>query len=566
MGLFDKTKRAISETFRPQARWERLADETKGSTPSVVLELPDPSQVIEEAPFTLSKSGRSKPFNYGIGSVPSTPGSHGGMVHGAGDMSKQYNGAELMSPNLRGRAKFKEWDSEAATRDGMKASSWVFACIYRLAKSAASARWVAERRVGDVWEPQPTSPLQLLIDNPNPFTTRQQYMERVVMSLYLAGNSLSSKVEMRGVPVELWNIFPHTISPIAGDSSKGEDFISHYEFKDGNNKRRLEPDEVVHAMFTDPADMMWGMSPLQAAARTVDTDNEAVTFNKIALQNRAISDGVFSFDKSLTQTQWEDARSQVREQHQGSKNARTPWVLGGGARWSQMSMTPAEMDFLESRKFTREEICSVFQTPPPLVGIYDNATLANIQIARLIFWEDTIIPLLDDLQGVFTLSIAQQFGQEWRLRYDVSHISVLLQNFAKKMEIANSLWAKGVPMSTINKRLSLGLEEFPGWDVGYMGSGLLPTGVFGAGSVDTFGDDDELVPDAGVGLQSAPEDVQKSALNGAQVASLLQIIQDANAGLITLGQAIQIISISFQVEVDDAKIIVGELIEPPKAE
>jgi len=493
MGFIDKTKQVISETLSPEKKWDRIAGEINDHTSdlmqkSIDADLPARHRVhipTDDELTQKARGSRSRPFDHGINAAPSSS-SQSPIIHGAGDVIKQYNGAELMAPNLRGRAKFKEWDSEAATREGMKASSWVFACIYRLAKSAASARWRAEKRSGDTWEHQSQSPLQALIDNPNPFTSRQQYIERVVMSLYLSGNAISSKVYLRGVPVEIWNMFPHTVSPIPGDSTKGEDFISHYQFQEGTNKRRLEPGEVIHSMFTDPSDMFWGMSPLQAIARTVDTDNEAVTFNKIALQNRAITDGVFSFDKSLTRSQWEEARAQVKDQHQGSKNARTPWVLGGGARWMQMSMTPAEMDFLESRKFTREEICSAFQTPPPLVGIYDNATLANIQIARLIFWEDTITPLLEDLQGVFTMSIAHQFGKDWRLTYDVSHISVLLQNLASKMEVADKLWSKGVPMKTINSLLGLGLDEFPGWDQGYLPTGLVPAGAF----VDTLFDDE----------------------------------------------------------------------------
>lgn len=474
MSALDKAKQAIIEAIQPGRRWERLADELKE----------DDRGSGQGSQGGGEVKGMKRPFDYTQATVIQPPSS---LISGAEGLAlKQYNGAELMSPNLRGKAIWKEWDSQAATKEGLKSSTWVFACIYRLAKSAASARWVAERRVGDVWTPQPSSPLQNLIDNPNDHMTRQDFMERTVMSLYLAGNSLTSKVSIRGVPVELWPIFPHTITPIPGDSSRGEDFISRYEFKDGSNKRNFEPNDIVHVMFTDPSTLFWGMSPLQAASRTVDTDNEAVNFNKIALQNRAVADGVFSFDKPLSAEQWSEARSQIRDQHQGSKNARTPWVLGGGATWTQMSLTPAEMDFLESRRFTREEICAVFQVPPPLVGIYDNATLANIHTARLIFWEDTIIPLLDDLQGVFTLKIARPWGEDWRLVYDVSHISVLLENFIKKMDAADRLWSKGVPMSVINQRLGLGLEEFPGWDTGYLPTGLVPAGTF----VDSiFGDE-----------------------------------------------------------------------------
>lgn len=55
----------------------------------------------------------------------------------------------------------------------------------------------------------------------------------------------------------------------------------------------------------------------------------------------------------------------------------------------------------------------------------------------------------------------------------------------------------------------------------------------------------------------AGADVQKSALNGAQVASLLQIVQSSNEGIITPDQAVQIIARAFQMNPADARQLVG---------
>ena len=90
-------------------------------------------------------------------------------------------------------------------------------------------------------------------------------------------------------------------------------------------------------------------------------------------------------------------------------NAHTPWVLGAGANWQQMSLSPAEMDFINSRKFTREEICTIFQVPPPMIGIQDRMTYNNIETARKIFWMDTVTPLLEDIKDCFNLSLTPEF-------------------------------------------------------------------------------------------------------------------------------------------------------------
>lgn len=404
---------------------------------------------------------------------------------------RRFAASEFVEPNRRGKAVYKRWDSTNAARDGLKASTWVYACIYKLAKSLAAIHWTAERRVGEAWVHEPKSKLQALLDAPNEDMSRQTFAERIGMSLYLGGNAIIRKhVSVGGGVRQMWPVPPHKITPILGDPDMLEGLIKAYDYALGGGKKdRWDADEIVHIMFTDPDDEAWGMAPIQAAARAIDTDVEAVNFNKVSLQNRAIVDGILSFERGLSDAQYDKIKRQWRDRHQGARNANNPAILGGAVKWTPISMTPTELDFLESRRFTREEICAVFQVPPPVVGIYDNATLANIQTARLIFWEDTMIPLAEDIAEALTLGVASHYGPGWRVSYDVSHISVLLEIFAKKIEQAARLFSMGVPMVQINAILKLGLEAYAGWDQGLVPAGLVPTNFAAIDSL--FGGDGE---------------------------------------------------------------------------
>jgi hypothetical protein len=145
------------------------------------------------------------------------------------------------------------------------------------------------------------------------------------------------------------------------------------------------------------------------------------------------------------------------------------------------------MDFIESRKMTREEICAIFQVPPPMVGIYDHATLANIETARKIFWLDTVIPFLEDLQSAFNLALTPEFGDDLMLEFDVSNVEAIQENYRDKIETAKSLWAMGVPFNQINQQLELGFDDIPGGDVGYLPMNMLPAGM----ALPDPGDDDD---------------------------------------------------------------------------
>jgi len=387
---------------------------------------------------------------------------------------KSVTTGQLLPVWQSGKPIWTDWSTDKAVREGYKASTWVYACIHRIMKAVASVPWVVSRRTkAGEWEVVPGHPLEELLKKPNPYMSGQDLIERMTAHLYLGGNALWTKIRVRGAVVELWPIGPDGIKPVPSQKN----FIERYEYERDGVKHSIKPEDIVHVMFIDPANPYWGMSPLQAGARTVDTDVEAVTWNKVALQNRAITDGVFSFKEPLTREQWEEARKQVREQHQGADNARTPWVLGGDATWHQMSLSPAEMDFIESRKMTREEICAIFQVPPPMVGIYDHATLANIETARKIFWLDTVIPFLEDLQSAFNLALTPEFGDDLMLEFDVSNVEAIQENYHDKIETAKTLWAMGVPFNQINQQLELGFNDIPGGDQGYLPMSLLPAGM-----------------------------------------------------------------------------------------
>lgn len=390
---------------------------------------------------------------------------------------KSLNAGQMLPVTQSGKPIYSKWDAEQAIEQGYKASTYVYKSIERKAAAAASVPWKVYKLKSDKWEEVPGHPIEALLDQPNPFMDRAVMIERMTAHLDLAGNALLTKVRGAGkVVAELWPVEPQYIKPIPNK----QEFISGYQFKKGNIKELIKPQDLIHAMYVDPNNIYWGMGPLQVAAKTVDTDIEAVNWNKIALQNRAVTDGVLSFENPLTRAQWEETRAQVREQKQGSGNARDMWILGGGAKWNQMSLTPAEMDFIQSRKMTREEITAIFGVPLILMGILEGSTYANYQEARKAFWEDTVIPYLNRLRAVFNQSLLPDFqakGETLYIDYDISNVPALQENLKEKVESAKGLWSMGIPFNAINQRLELGFEDIEGGDTGFIGSGLIPANI-----------------------------------------------------------------------------------------
>ena len=164
------------------------------------------------------------------------------------------------------------------------------------------------------WERELGHPLEELLANPNPYMSGQDLFERLIQHLGLAGNGLWTMItvtSLRGgtTPVELWPIDPGPIKPIP---SRAE-FISGYEYQRNGERVVIPAEQVIHFALSDPGNPYWGMSPLQAVARQVDTEVAAMRWNLFAFDNRAIPDGMLTFDHPLNREDWESARDRDPE-------------------------------------------------------------------------------------------------------------------------------------------------------------------------------------------------------------------------------------------------------------
>jgi HK97 family phage portal protein len=176
-----------------------------------------------------------------------------------------------------------------------------------------------------------------------------------------------------------------------------------FEYSAGGSRARFPRDPatgrcaVLQIKMFHPANDYEGHAPLEAAARAVDVHNAGGAWAKALIDNAARPSGaiIYSGGEEMTQEQREDLREDLERMYSGASNAGRPMVLQGGLDWRPMSMTPADMDFVESRHQAAREIALAFGVPPMLLGIPGDATYANYREANSAFWRLTVLPLVN---------------------------------------------------------------------------------------------------------------------------------------------------------------------------
>jgi HK97 family phage portal protein len=107
-----------------------------------------------------------------------------------------------------------------------------------------------------------------------------------------------------------------------------------------------------------------------------------------------------------------------REAFGGSNKAAKALILDQGLEWAQLSGLSAEdAELVAARRFTVEEICRIFGTPPPIVQDYSHNTFTNSEAAGRWFAQFTIGPWCRKIEAEFARSV---LASGYELELDLS--------------------------------------------------------------------------------------------------------------------------------------------------
>jgi HK97 family phage portal protein len=367
---------------------------------------------------------------------------------------------------------FTDWSQADAVALGYKANAALNACINKRADELEAVPWVAKLN----GEPMPDSPLQRLIDAPNPDMAFSQIIAYIVQMLDLAGNVYLSKIIVGVTSREVREIWP--LDPRGMVAKRGaQRLIGQWEYRAHGSTRPVEftPEQICQIKNPNPESFIYGLPTMLASGRGVDIYREARDAQKASFENRGLADIAVILDPTTTAEQFERIKDKHKERNQGSANNRAP--LFSTRDIKTLGTSPAEMDYTASVQSVINEICSVLGVPPQMIGYLEDATLANYATSRKILWVNTLIPLLRRVQAQLQRGIAADFGPGWTIEPDLSAVDALADDYNQNVEAAAKLWAMGVPFNEINKRLDLGFDEIEGGEVGYLAGGLIPANV-----------------------------------------------------------------------------------------
>lgn len=295
-----------------------------------------------------------------------------------------------------------------------------------LGRNIASLGLHQFRRVSDTDRERVTdSGLIRTINRPNAATTRYRLLDALVRDYGIYDRAYWLKMKNKDGTNGLIRLPPSMVKPV-GDSWL---WPEAFEFTGTKGKKVFTRDEIVHFRGYSPDGDLGGQPPIEALRRVLAEEYEAGRMRENMLRNGARVSGYL--ERPAGAPAWSEPaadrfRNSWRSQYSGNgpQSGGTP-ILEDGMKFVPASQTAEQLQYIEARKLTREEVAAAFFIPPTMVGVMDSATFSNIKEQHKHLYQDTLGPWLS--------MIAEELALQLTPDFDDSKDTYLEFNLAEKM-------------------------------------------------------------------------------------------------------------------------------------
>ena len=322
----------------------------------------------------------------------------------------------------------------------------------------------------------------LLHDEPNTEMTSFVFRETLMTHLLLWGNAYSQIIRNgKGEVVGLYPLMPDRMT--VNRDEKGR---LYYEYmvssddaktlKDGTV--RLSPYDVLHILGLG-FDGLVGYSPIAMAKNAIGLAIAAEEYGSKFYANGATPSGILEYPGTVKEP--DKVRESWNAGFGGSSNAHKIAVLEEGMKYTPISISSNEAQFLETRKFQINEIARIFRVPPHMVGDLEKSSFSNIEQQSLEFVKYTLEPWLVRWEQAMQRSlIPQDDKSKYFIKFNVD--GLLRGDYQSRMQGYATARQNGW-MSANDIRELENLDRIPaedGGDLYLINGNMMPLSMSGA--------------------------------------------------------------------------------------
>lgn len=289
-------------------------------------------------------------------------------------------------------------------------------------------------------------PVLELLNSPDADVTYREFMHALASWYLITGNGYIVGDGYIENPPQSLRVYPSSTTTIAaGFEGHAQNYtarvlslVNNFNRTDVTNwgRRRFrfyanEFKEIYHIRTFNPkidSNMIYGLSPLNAIYYEMRQYVELSKYNLSVLQRQSKISGLLKSKMALTQEQRARLEKQMQDIYSGSQNAgRTMIVDGVEGDYQDLMKNQRDMDYVQMREQVTKSIYNALKIPLPLIS-EEHMTLSNLEGAKAIFYEQSVIPLANRLFEELTNFLMPRYDNKdsnLKIWYNEQDISAL---------------------------------------------------------------------------------------------------------------------------------------------
>lgn len=372
-------------------------------------------------------------------------------------------------------------------------------------------------------------PFIKLLNRPNRYQTRQQFVKEFIVHQCATGNNYlrvvggisADKKRFVSEPVEMYNLRPDFITGITPDPIDGR--ALYYQYTEPNGAIRtfyrtemrgvngnlvdayVEPSGASQLyVFKNLSSRHWtgyynlyGDSLLQAAEIQIGQFFEAAVYNYFLIVNGLSARKLISLDSKdmFTQAQKDTLKRFIDENFSGAVNSGKTLVSPIPLKVEDLQIAVKDMDFAGLYDRAEKSVYKALDIPLPLIND-DHTSMNNMDISVLLFYDNAILPNFNNCcSNFFNFLFYDRYKdakQFLRLGCNLNSIAALQPRMAQNVKLQKEAGICSV--NELREYLGLGRINSEGCDDIYLDGKLVSIGT-DTNLRDAFGMDNPDQPD-----------------------------------------------------------------------
>jgi len=285
-----------------------------------------------------------------------------------------------------------------------------------------------------------------LLERPNPAQSYSAWIQEVISFGKLTGNRYIYGIKPDTGPnqskfKELYVLPSQNVEINSGGIF---DPIKSYTL-DYNGQYHIEAADVCHIKDFNPyydgtGSHLYGMSPLKAGLRALDTNNEAVTTGAKYLQNQTARGVLMSEEGDLNEVQAQQLKEKFRNTYAGSKNAGDIVITPKKLSWINFGMSASDLSLIEQYNASIKDLCNIYSVPVTLLNNTESSTYNNVVEAKKSLYQNCIMPELNKIRDELNRWLIPAYGDKLYLDFDYTNISELQEEMDKVVDQMSKSW------------------------------------------------------------------------------------------------------------------------------